>query len=90
MNFDEQIVFEDELQEIFCGRSMEDIKREISYMLKEDSDFREKYETWIEESSYDSWMEYYKVLEEERGGYWKDQFPDDDENDEITDFLTME
>ena len=45
--------------EVFKGRKLEAIKKEFKDRIKYDSDFAKEYEEWLEESGYDSWLEFY-------------------------------
>lgn len=83
--------FECMLQDdFFNGNELAVIKKMIKSRLKADSEFAEQYERWIDESGFNSWLEFYNESEENEKADWDAMFPDGDENDEITDYLTKE
>lgn len=87
----DQYEFENYLQdEFFCGNEKEEIKKLIKSKLKEDSEFKEQYEFWLEETGYKSWKEFYKKLKDDENWAWKNMFPNGDDDDSITDFLTKD
>ena len=49
-----------------------------------------QYDQWLEESGYESWKDFYKTLHDEDDIAWENMFPNGDEDDEITDYLTKE
>jgi hypothetical protein len=87
----DQNAFENYLiDEFFAGNDKEEIKKLIKQRLKEDSGFKEQYELWLEESAYKSWKKFYKVLKDEEDMAWRNMFPNGDDDDSITDYLTKE
>ncbi len=79
--FDE-LEFENYLtDEFFSGNEKSEIGKLIKQRMAEDNDFKEHYELWLEESSYDSWKEYYKELQDQEDSAWENMYPnrDDDE-----------
>ena len=76
--------------EFFNGNEKSDIGSLIKQRLATDEGFKEKYELWLEESGYENWKEFYKTLQDEDNIAWKRMFPNGDEDDEITDYLTKE
>jgi len=81
--------FENMLQDdFFNGNEPQDINREIENRLNRDAAFAGQYETWITESSYTSWHDYYfekKALEEEA---WDTLYAEEEEDDEETNSRT--
>ncbi len=74
--------------EFFNGNEESEIALLINERLQSDDDFRTRYELWLEHSGNDSWKEYYQTLEDEENMAWENIFPDGDEDDAITDYLT--
>ena len=89
-NFD-SYDFENMLQdEFFCGNDLDEIKYAIKSRLKSDSVFAGQYEEWISESSYNSWIEFYKEMKSQEEAAWEGFSPNGNEDDAITDYLTKE
>ena len=80
--------------EFFSENEKSEIGSLIKQRLSKDDDFRVQYEQWLEESGYDSWKELYKELEQEQQDQidiaWENMFPEGDDDDSITDYLTKE
>ena len=80
--------------EFFTENEKSEIGSLIKQRLSKDDDFRVQYEQWLEESGYDSWKELYKELEQEQQDQidiaWENMFPEGDDDDSITDYLTKE
>jgi hypothetical protein len=76
--------------EFFNGNEESEIESLIKERLKSDDDFRNQYELWLEESGNESWREYYQFLLDEEDEAWENMFPEGDEDDAITDYLTKE
>ena len=76
--------------EFFNGNEESEIESLIKERLKSDDDFRNQYELWLEESGNESWSEYYQFLLDEEDAAWEKMFPEGDEDDAITDYLTKE
>lgn len=83
--------FENYLTENFfdCNEQSE-IASLIKEKLAEDEQFKEQYELWIEETGYDNWKEFYIELKGQEDMVWEQWFPDGDDDDSITDFLTRD
>ena len=83
--------FENMLQDdFFSGNEPEDINREIESRLRSDAAFAGQYESWITESSYTSWHDYYnekEALEEES---WDTMYAEEEEDDEKTKSMPRE
>jgi len=81
--------FENMLQDdFFNGNEPQDINREIENRLNRDAVFAGQYKTWITESSYTSWHDYYfekEALEEEA---WDTLYAEEEEDDEETNSRT--
>lgn len=76
----DQYEFENYLiDEFFNGSDFDEIGDLIKKQLASNSDFREKYELWIEESSYRNWKEYYQFLEDEEDMAWGAMYPNNEE-----------
>lgn len=87
----DQYEFENYLtDEFFNGNEKDEIGSLIKKRLAEDEEFNEQYELWLEESGCDSWKEYYQLLKDEEDIAWENMFPDGDEDDSITDYLTKD
>ena len=90
ITFDEH-EFENYLtDEFFSGNEFSEIKKLINDRLNNDAEFAENYELWLEESGYDSWQEFYNEQKLEAEAAWENMFPEGDEDDSITDYLTKE
>lgn len=76
--------------EFFNGNEESEIESLIKERLKSDDDFRNQYELWLEESGNESWREYYQFLLDEEDAAWEKMFPEGDDDDSITDYLTKE
>ena len=80
--------------EFFSENEKSEIGSLIKQRLSKDDDFRVQYEQWLEESGYDSWKELYKELEQEQQDQidiaWENMFPEGDDDDSISDYLTKE
>ena len=80
--------------EFFSENEKSEIGSLIKQRLSKDDDFRVQYEQWLEESGYDSWKELYKELEQEQQDQiviaWENMFPEGDDDDSISDYLTQE
>ena len=80
--------------EFFSENEKSEIGSLIKQRLSKDDDFRVQYEQWLEESGYDSWKDLYKELEQEQQDQidiaWENMFPEGDDDDSITDYLTKE
>lgn len=80
--------------EFFSGNEKSEIGGLIKQRLLKDDDFRVQYEQWLDESGYDSWKEFYKELEQEQQDQidiaWENMFPEGDDDDSISDYLTKE
>lgn len=62
----DQYEFENYLiDEFFNGNEFEDIGDLIKKQLASNSNFREQYELWLEESIYRNWKEHYQFLQDE-------------------------
>jgi len=87
----EQYEFENYLtNEFFSGNEKREIGSLIKQRLSTDEDFKELYEQWLEESGYESWKEFYQILKDEEDMAWENMFPEGDDDDSITDYLTQE
>ncbi|MDO9152771.1 MAG: hypothetical protein Q7U47_03530 [Paludibacter sp.] len=87
----DQYEFENYLtDEFFNGNEKDEIATLIKKRLVDDEEFNEKYEQWMEESGYNSWKDYYQVLQDEEDMAWTSGFPEGDDDDSITDYLTKE
>jgi len=83
--------FENMLQdEFFSSNDVDDINRDIESRLNNDTDFARKYETWITESSYNSWRDYYKTMEAEEEESWEYMLPEEEEADGMDDYVEEE
>jgi len=59
--------FESTLQDdFFCGNDLDEIKKAIERRLKNDSEFAKHYDIWLNETSYNSWREFYNEMESQR------------------------
>ncbi len=76
--------------DFFNGNELSVIKKMIKSRLKADSEFKEQYERWIDESGFESWREFYDEDESSTEAAWDSMFPEGDEDDSITDYLTKE
>lgn len=80
--------------EFFSENEKSEIGSLIKQRLSKDDDFRVQYEQWLEESGYDSWKDLYKELEQEQQDQiviaWENMFPEGDDDDSISDYLTQE
>ena len=80
--------------EFFSENEKSEIGSLIKQRLSKDDDFRVQYEQWLEESGYDSWKDLYKELEQEQQEQiviaWENMFPEGDDDDSISDYLTQE
>ena len=80
--------------EFFSENEKSEIGSLIKQRLSKDDDFRVQYEQWLEESGYDSWKDLYKELEQEQQDQidiaWENMFPEGDDDDSISDYLTKE
>jgi hypothetical protein len=87
----DQYEFENYLtDEFFSGNELSEIKKLIKDRLSNDAEFAENYELWLEEVGYDSWKDFYQLLQDEEDISWENMFPDGDDDDSITDYLTKE
>jgi hypothetical protein len=78
-----QYEFENYLtEEFFDGNEKVEIARLIKYELATNNDFKDQYEQWLEESSYDSWKDLYKNLQDEEDAAWDSMYPDGNNKDE--------
>ena len=74
--------FENMLQDdFFCGNDLDEIKHAIKSRLKSDSVFAGQYEEWISESSYNSWIEFYKEMQSQEEAAWDMMDPNREENE---------
>jgi len=79
----DQYEFENFLtEEFFDGNEKAEIARLIKYELAANNDFKDHYEQWLEESSYESWKDFYKHLQDEEAAAWENMYPNGNENDE--------
>lgn len=76
--------------EFFNGNEESEIESLIKERLKSDDDFRNQYELWLEESGNESWREYYQFLLDEEDTAWENMFPEGDDDNSISDYLTKE
>lgn len=76
--------------EFFNGNELSEIKKLINDRLNNDAEFAENYELWLEEVGYDNWQEFYNEQKLETEAAWENMFPEGDEDDAITDYLTKE
>ena len=80
--------------EFFSENEKSEIGSLIKQRLSKDDDFKEQYEQWLEESGYESWKDFYKELEQEQQDQidiaWENMFPEGDDDDSISDYLTKE
>ena len=80
--------------EFFSENEKSEIGGLIKQRLLKDDNFRVQYEQWLDESGYDSWKEFYKELEQEQQNQidiaWENMFPEGDDDDSISDYLTKE
>ena len=75
----DQTEFENYLtDEFFNGNEENEIARLIKQQLTDDEDFKKQYSKWIEESSYESWNDYYQFLQDEEDLAWNIMFSDRD------------
>lgn len=87
----DQYEFENYLtDEFFSGNELSEIKKLIKDRINNDAEFAENYELWLEEAGYDSWLEFYNEQKLEAEAAWENMFPEGDEDDSITDYLTKE
>ena len=88
----DQYEFENYLKDEFFNENEKDlIGSLIKKRLATDEDFEEQYELWLEESGYYSWKHYYEILKGEVDiAYLESFFPEGDEDDSITDYLTKD
>lgn len=76
----DQYEFENYLtDEFFNGNEFEEIDDLIKKQLASNSDFREQYELWLEESDYKNWEEFYQFLLDEEDLAWDIMKPNDEE-----------
>ncbi len=79
----DQYEFENYLtDEFFNGNEKAEIASLIKKRLATDNDFKVRYEQWLEESSNESWKDFYIYLQDEEDSAWKNMYPNGDENDE--------
>lgn len=78
------------IDEFFNGNEKSEIASLINERLKSDENFINQYELWLEESGYKDWEEYYQFLEDEKEAAWDGMFPEGDDDDSISDYLTKE
>ena len=79
----DQYEFENFLtEEFFDGNEKAEIASLIKYQLATNNDFKYKYEQWLEESSYESWKDFYKHLQDEENAAWENMYPNGNEKDE--------
>lgn len=76
--------------EFFNGNEESEIESLIKERLKSDDDFRNQYELWLEESGNESWRKYYQFLLDEEDAAWENMFPEGDDDNSISDYLTKE
>ena len=79
----DQYEFENFLtEEFFDGNGKAEIAKLIKYELATNNDFKDKYEQWLEESSYEGWKELYDHLKDEEDVAWENMYPNGNDNDE--------
>ncbi|MFZ4797854.1 MAG: hypothetical protein ACOYMA_10190 [Bacteroidia bacterium] len=65
--------------EFFSGNEKNEIGKLINQRLAEDSDFKEHYEQWLEESDYNNWKEFYQKLDDDENSAWENMSSRDDD-----------
>jgi len=50
--------------EFFDGKTESEISDLVENRLASDNDFREQYAVWLEKSDYESWKEFYLILQD--------------------------
>ena len=77
----DQYEFENYLtNDFFSGNDKSEIGILIKQRLEEDDVFKEQYELWLEESSYNNWKEFYQEIQDEGGTALENMYPDGDED----------
>lgn len=73
----DQYIFENILiEEFFGGPDLSTIGEEINDRLKSDEDFRNQFNLWLEESGYENWQEFYKLIKDEEEAILDSMYPD--------------
>jgi hypothetical protein len=76
--------------DFFSGNDLEDIAELITFKKKNDPEFAKQYKIWTQVSEFSTWRKFYNELKREEKAAWEMMFPDGDEDDAITDYMTKE